>query len=580
MGRWKVAAAFALPLALAAPANLHAQPPMPYGYGPPAPQGYGQPAYPPPGYGQQLSYAPPQQYGQPAYAPQQQYPQQQYAPQPYSDTGDTYAQPDYGQQQAPMQPLNAEQLEQLVAPIALYPDALVAQVLAAATYPAQVVGADHWRQSMGYAPAEEIAGGANAQPWDPSVKALTAFPQVLAEMDRNLQWTTDLGNAYYNQPQDVLQTVQVLRQRAEQAGTLQSTPQEAVYQNAGYIQLAPPDPQTVYVPQYDPWSSYGQPVQPYQGFSLMNALGSIGSAIGSFGGGASRFGGSSGMQFGLGTAMAAFSHTPYGWLGWALNWLSGSVLFNNSTYQSHSTSVARWNLPPHGTPGLPSRPRPLEGFNRQQGSFGQQGIARQGNGYSGYDGRPIQVQPRQPERLAENRPAENSFRGNPGPQGNQVRPAFGAQPLPNRPMPYTSRPQEPVNRMPQYESRLQEPARPGYGSGFMGRSGDGYGYGSRPGGNPSSVYRAPQMPAQHENFAPRFSEPSQERGFGSVYGNQQRGNSFQSFDGKQSKQHFEKPHYEKAPKYKAPHYEKPKSYKAGHSGGGHSGGHLFGGHRL
>ena len=120
------------------------------------------------------------------------------------------------QRQRPQgQPLSAEQLDQLVAPIALYPDALVAQVLAAATYPTQVVEADRWRQAQGNAPAEQIAAGAEAQNWDPSVKALTAFPTVLAQMDRNIQWTTDLGNAYYNQPQDVMDSVQAMRQKAQ-----------------------------------------------------------------------------------------------------------------------------------------------------------------------------------------------------------------------------------------------------------------------------------------------------------------------------------------------------------------------------
>ena len=119
---------------------------------------------------------------------------------------------------APARPLDAVQLEQLVAPIALYPDTLVAQVLAASTYPGQIADADHWRQMQGYASADQIAAGADVQNWDPSVKALTAFPQVLAQMDRNLQWTTDLGNAYYNQPQDVLEAVQVMRRRAQAAG--------------------------------------------------------------------------------------------------------------------------------------------------------------------------------------------------------------------------------------------------------------------------------------------------------------------------------------------------------------------------
>ena len=139
------------------------------------------------------------------------------------------------------------------------------------------------------------------------MKALTAFPQVLAQMDHDLAWTTDLGNAYYNQPQDVLQTVQVLRQRAQDAGTLQNTPQESVNYDQGNIELAPANPQMVYVPAYNPWDVYGAPVQPYPGFSLFGALGS--------------FFGSSPVQFGLGIAMQAFMHTPFGWLSWALDWL-------------------------------------------------------------------------------------------------------------------------------------------------------------------------------------------------------------------------------------------------------------------
>jgi hypothetical protein len=110
---------------------------------------------------------------------------------------DAYQQQGNGQV---VQPLNAVRLQQLVAPIALYPDALVALVLTASTYPAQVTDADRWRQMQGDASSEQIAAGADVQNWDPSVKALTAFPQVLAQMDGNLPWTTDLGNAYYNQP--------------------------------------------------------------------------------------------------------------------------------------------------------------------------------------------------------------------------------------------------------------------------------------------------------------------------------------------------------------------------------------------
>ncbi len=113
------------------------------------------------------------------------------------------------------------------------------------------------------------------------MKALTAFPQVLAEMDRNMRWTTDLGNAYYNQPQDILQAVQVMRQRAQAAGNLQNTPQETVSYDQGNIEVAPANPQVVYVPAYNPWAVYGQPVSPYPGFSLLGAIGSfVGAALG------------------------------------------------------------------------------------------------------------------------------------------------------------------------------------------------------------------------------------------------------------------------------------------------------------
>ena len=127
---------------------------------------------------------------------------------------------------------------------------------------------------QGGAPPEQIAAGANAQAsWDPSIKALTAFPQVLDQLAQNLQWTTDLGNAYYNQPQDVMQTIQVMRDRAQAAGNLQNTPQQEVIQDQGNIEIAPPTPQVVYVPQYNPWAVYGQPLAPYPGFNFFGAIG-------------------------------------------------------------------------------------------------------------------------------------------------------------------------------------------------------------------------------------------------------------------------------------------------------------------
>src|SRR5882724_5292271 len=118
-------------------------------------------------------------------------------------------------------PLTPEALQQLVAPIALYPDALVAQILAASTYPSEIVEADRWVRDHSKVEGEKLAKDVDKQPWDPSVKALTQFPSVLENMDKNLAWTSSLGDAYFNQQQDVLDAVQVLRTHAKDAGYLQ-----------------------------------------------------------------------------------------------------------------------------------------------------------------------------------------------------------------------------------------------------------------------------------------------------------------------------------------------------------------------
>src|SRR5215471_17094326 len=135
---------------------------------------------------------------------------------------------------ASSQPSPAE-MQQLVAPIALYPDALVAQILAASTYPTQIVEANRWLQRHPNLQGQQLATAVDQQSWDPSVKALTTFPTVLANLDQNLSWTTSLGDVYFNQQQDVLAAVQVLRQRAEAAGNLQSTSQQRVTNDGATI---------------------------------------------------------------------------------------------------------------------------------------------------------------------------------------------------------------------------------------------------------------------------------------------------------------------------------------------------------
>jgi hypothetical protein len=157
------------------------------------------------------------------------------------------------QPESPYMPQTPEELEQLVAPIALYPDSLVAQILAASTFPEQVVDADRWVQSHPDLKGEALAQAVDELPWDPSVKALVAFPSVLGNMDKNLSWTSSLGDAYYNQEQGMMDAIQMMRRRAQEAGHLNSTPEQTVTMEGSDIEIEPVSPEIVYVPAYDPY---------------------------------------------------------------------------------------------------------------------------------------------------------------------------------------------------------------------------------------------------------------------------------------------------------------------------------------
>jgi hypothetical protein len=150
------------------------------------------------------------------------------------------------------QPLSYQQLDQLLGPIALYPDPLIAQILPASTLPAQIVLANRY-----------VSGGGDPnqidqQPWDPSVQALARYPNVLKWMDDNLNWTMELGQAFLNQQQEVMESIQRLRQSASNVGNLQSTPQQQVINDGGDIEIVPADPQVIYVPVYQPDQVYYQ----------------------------------------------------------------------------------------------------------------------------------------------------------------------------------------------------------------------------------------------------------------------------------------------------------------------------------
>src|SRR5208283_347443 len=150
------------------------------------------------------------------------------------------------------------ELQALVAPIALYPDALVAQILPAATFPDEVAIASYWIGQNSTLTGGALMQAVDTQSWDPSVKALTQFPTVLANMAKNLTWTSSLGEAFHDQQADVMTAVQALRAKAKAAGNLKTPPQMTVVQQSPQvIVIQPTNPQIVYVPQYNPTVIYG-----------------------------------------------------------------------------------------------------------------------------------------------------------------------------------------------------------------------------------------------------------------------------------------------------------------------------------
>ena len=158
-------------------------------------------------------------------------------------------------------PLGPADLQALVAPIALYPDALVAQILSASTFPDQVASANDWLQQNKNLTGTALMQAVDKQPWDPSVKALTQFPSVLDNMAKNLGWTSALGEAYHLQAADVMTAVQTLRAKAQAAGNLKSGSQiTVVQQSPQVIVIQPANPQVVYVPMYNPTVVYGTPM--------------------------------------------------------------------------------------------------------------------------------------------------------------------------------------------------------------------------------------------------------------------------------------------------------------------------------
>jgi hypothetical protein len=220
--------------------------------------------------------------------------------------------------QAPTIP--SDQLDSLVAPIALYPDPLLAQTLAASTYPLEVLQLQQWLAKNPGLKDKALFDAVEKQPWDPSVQALAALPDVVTRLATDIQWTTDLGNAFLAQEADVMHAVQRMRQKAQAKGNLVSTPQQTVetqvVESQPVIVIEQTDPQVVYVPSYNPAYVYGPPVYPYPPIYYPPSYG--------------WFPGAGALAFGTGVALGAAWGGHWGGWGWGANWGHADININRN----------------------------------------------------------------------------------------------------------------------------------------------------------------------------------------------------------------------------------------------------------
>jgi hypothetical protein len=225
-----------------------------------------------------------------------------------------------------------DQLDSLVAPIALYPDPMLAQVLAASTYPLEIIQLQQWLQKNKNLKDKALADAVAKQPWDASVQALAALPDVVKRLADDIQWTTDLGNAFLAQQSDVMDAVQRMRKKAQDKGNLKSNEQQKVetkvIENKSVIVVQQANPQVVYVPSYDPVVVYGPPIYPYPPIYYP--------PYGYYGAGLA-------ISFGVGVMMGAFWSGGWGWgCGWGGN---NDITINNNNNFNRNSNINRGNRP-------------------------------------------------------------------------------------------------------------------------------------------------------------------------------------------------------------------------------------------
>ena len=244
-----------------------------------------------------------------------------------------------------------DQLDSLVAPIALYPDPLLAQVLAASTYPLELLQLHQWLQKNPGLKDKALIDAVSKQPWDPSIQAMAGLPDLVKRLANDIQWTTDLGNAFLAQQDGVMDAVQRMRRKAQDKGTLASTPQQSVQtqvvESEQVIIIEQAEPEVIYVPDYDPFWAYGAPLYPYPSIYYPT--------------------GGRALAFGAGVAVGAIWGGGGGW-GWGCGWGGNNDLtinhnnnFNrNANIRAGNANLSgrtNWQHRPEHRGGAPYRDR-------------------------------------------------------------------------------------------------------------------------------------------------------------------------------------------------------------------------------
>lgn len=289
-------------------------------------------------------------------------------------------QPQPIQKQASTGVLSPGRLDSLVAPLALYPDPILSQILVASTYPLQIVQAERWLAQHSSLTGKTLADAAAKEPWDASVQALVMIPDVLKRLSQNIGWTSDLGNAVMAQQEGVMQAIQRMRQRAQQSGALQSTPQQTVASTTSngqsYITIEPASPEVIYVPQYNPVAAWGAAAYPYPSIYYPPGIGLI--------------------TWGAGFALGAIWGGSWNNWGWNAGWGNNNIFVNNNFINRNNfnrASIGNGNRWVHN-PGLGGGLRPNNphvahhGLQSARGNVGQRPTAGQiqqrlGQGNSG-----------------------------------------------------------------------------------------------------------------------------------------------------------------------------------------------------